>query len=324
MTKELTRWVLPIIVAILGILALVGPVAASVPQPTVLEIQSITAYQNAREEGDQLYLIMYEITGNYTQNADQLFIFRLRDNDEVLATATPFPYHDRGYGLGVVAFYLSPDDAPTWEGNVSVQVIGNPLADWDGSLPGTTLDDITWNTGTTADIQNLIAAKIIYLATILGQDWDAELVGSAQGMVSLTSAGASYFLMGVPYATDMVPFVFGQYIFTPDYPIDEKPASDSYADDLIDAVKGTVFDLRSTAREWGISRGALATALWYTFVVGFFIFLIQKRRLNRGTVLLFWPFVIAGAFFGVPLMVTVMASFFSLISTVWVFYKGTT
>ena len=324
MTKKLTRWFLPIIVAILGILALASPVLASVPQPTVLEIQGIAAYQNAREAGDQLYLIMYEITGNYTQNADQLFIFRLRDNDEVLAIATPFPYHDRGYGLGVVAFYFSPDNAPTWAGNVSVQVIGNPLTDWDGALPGTTLGDITWNTGTTADIQNRIAAKIVYLATILGQDWGVELVGSIQGVVSLTSAGASYFQMVVPYVADIIPSVFGQYIFTPDYPIDEKPAPDSYANDILNAVSGTAFDLRAAAREWGISRGALATTLWYTFVIGFFIFLIQKRKLSRGAVLLLWPFVIAGAFFGVPLVVTIMAALFSLFSTVWVFYKGTT
>lgn len=318
------RWFLASLIALLGILSFATPVAASVPQPTTFEIQGIVAYQNTKENEDQLFLVTYEITGNYTQNADQLFIFRLKENTEVVSATAPFPYHDKGYGLGVVAFYFSPSDAPTWEGNISIQIIGNPLVDWDGAIPSTSFDYIDWNTGTIKEVQALVAGKILYLATLLGQDWDVELIGTTQGVTSLTSAGASYFLVVVPYAGDIVPVVFGQYTFTPDYPVDEKPAPNSYAEWLKESVEGTVFDVGPIERARGWTEGSLGTAIYYGFIIALFVLLISKGKLNKGTMLLFWPFVVAGAFFGVPLQVTIIAGFLCLISTVWVFYKGTT
>ncbi|MBV6343221.1 hypothetical protein, partial [Candidatus Magnetobacterium casense] len=118
-------------------------------------------------------------------------------------------------------------------------------------------------------------------------------------------------------------YVFGQYIFTPDYPIDEKPPGDDYADWLENSIEGTVFDIGPVTRAHGWDANAIRTGFYYAFVIFLFVLLIMKQKLNRGTMLLFWPFVIAGAFFGVPLQVTIIASFFTLISTVWVFYKGT-
>ena len=318
------RLLVPVLVAILLLLVNPASVAALEPQPDTLSIQGIVAYQNANESGDQLYIITYEIVGNYTQNADQLFLFRIREGTDELDTTTPFPFYEGGYGLGVVSFYFEPGDTPTWEGDISVEIVGNPLVDWDGVVPSTSLDFITWNTGTTAEVQELIGARILYLATILGQDWGVELVTTVQGITSLTSAGASYFQVVVPFALEMVPTIFGQYIFTPDYPIDPKPPSNDYADELMEGVRGTIFDLGPGAREWGMSTGALSAFLWYSFFIGLFIMLMQRRKLNRGTILLFWPIVVAGMFFGVPLTVTIIAAFFCLISSVWVFYKGTT
>ncbi|MBV6343787.1 hypothetical protein, partial [Candidatus Magnetobacterium casense] len=237
-TKAL-RYLSPVLLAVLLSLSLAVPVAAAVEQPTDLELREVAAYQNYNEDGAQLYLVTYYITINATQNADQLFIFRLKDEDTVIATAAAFPYKDQGYGLGVVAFYVPADDAPTWEGNISVQLIGNPLVDWDGAIPSTVFDDITWNTGTAAEVSEMVSSKILYLATLLGQEWDVDMVTTVQGVTTLTSAGASYFLVVVPYAGDVVPYVFGQYIFTPDYPIDEKPPGDDYADWLENSIEGT-------------------------------------------------------------------------------------
>lgn len=324
MTKKL-RWFLPILVAILGILAFVMPVLASIPQPTTLEIQEITAYENAQIDGGQLYLVPYQIEFATLPDdgADQLFLFRLLDEDgEELAWATPFPFHDKGYGMGVVAFYLEPDDAPDWASNLTVQLIGSPFADWGGNVPSTTLTTITWNTNTTAVIQDLLTSKILELAARLGDDWGVEMVTTVQGITTLSSIGASYFSGVVPYFAQVAPKSMGQYIFTPDYPIDEKPADDTYAAELEAAIHGTIFDLSGVARSWGISRGALTAGIYYAFVIAFFVMLIVKKGLKKGMMLLLWPFVIAGAFFGVPLVVTILGGFLCLISTVWVFYKG--
>jgi len=321
---KVIRYLLPVLFAVLLSLSLIGPVAASTPQPTDLELRQVTAYENVREDGDQLYLVTYYITINATQGADQLFIFRLKDNDETIATAAAFPYHDQGYGLGVVAFYVSADDAPVWEGNVSVQLIGNPLVEWDGDLPGTVFDDITWNTGTAAEVAALLSSKILYLATLLGQSWEVEMVTTVQGVTTLTSVGASYFMVVIPYAGEILPYIFGQYIFSPDFPIDEKPALDDYANWLDESLDGTVFDVGPVARAHHWSAETLRVGVYYFFVIALFVLLITKKKLNRGTMLLFWPFVVAGPFFGASLQVTVIASFFCLISTVWVFYKGAT
>jgi hypothetical protein len=321
------RWFLPVLLVLLGVLPFTTPVAASVPQPTTLEIQGIDAYQNALEDGDQLYLITYYVMVNSTQSIDALFIFRLRDDTDLeIASTEAFPFHDLGYGLGLVAFYFEADDPaiPTWGSNLSVEVIGNPFIDWDGDIPGTTLDLIDWNTGTTAETQQMISNKILYLATEFGQSWEVELVTTVQGVTTLTSAGASYFMTVVPYLGEIVPYILGQYIFSPDFPIDEKPASDDYAAWLEESIEGTVFDLGPLERAHHWSANTIRTGVYYGFVIALFVLLIMKSKLNRGTMLLFWPFVVAGAFFGVPLQVTIIAAFFCLISTVWVFYKGTT
>ena len=93
------RLALPVLIALLGILALTVPVAASVEQPTTLEIQEISAYENTREDGDQLWIVQYYIAINTTYNANQLFIFRLFDeDDDELSSVTPYPYYNQGYG----------------------------------------------------------------------------------------------------------------------------------------------------------------------------------------------------------------------------------
>lgn len=325
-----SRYVLRAVVAVI-VLILLGvfttPVLAAVALPDSLEIQMVQAYQNTREDGDQLYLITYYI--DYAElpdeDASELFIFRLLDGDDnEIASAKPFPFYNYGYDLGVVAFYLEPDEAPAWQSDSSVQIVGNPLIDWSGGDPPvTTTDSMTWNTGTTKEIQELVSAKIIYLATQLEQAWSVEMTAVSGGVTILSDTGSSYFLRVVPHLTGVAPYVLGQYIFTPEFP-EEKPSGDTYANTLVEALDGTIFDLSGPARSLKTSPGALAAGIYYPIVVAFFILLINKRKLNKGTMFLLWPFMIAGAFIGVPLIVTIIAAFIALVSTTWVIYKGTT
>lgn len=324
MIKKLSRWFLPSLLVVLGILALASPVFASIPQPTALEIDEITAFENVREDGDQLYLVKYYIAINSTYDAEDLFIFRLLDeDDDELSSRLPYPYSNNGYGYGVVAFYLDGDDAPTWQSGVSVQIIGNPLADWDGDPLTASSSIITWNTGTIPEMQEDCSAEILGLATDLEQSWDVALTTVSQGVTFLSDTGAAYFLRVVPYLNEVAPYVLGQYTFTPDYP-EDSPADTDYATELEEGIFDTIFDLRPMARSLGISRGALTAAIYYGFVVALFVLLISKAGLKKGMMLLAWPVVIAGAFFGIPLIVTILGGFFCLISTSWLIYKGVT
>jgi len=322
----LRRLILSILGATLCLLIFAVPVAASVEQPTTLEIQEISAYENTREDGDQLYLVQYYIAENSTYNANQLFIFRLFDEDDnELTHTTPFPYYNQGYGMGVVGFYVDTDDAPDWASGVYVKIQGNPLIDWaGGTAPSTTMAIIDWNTGDQADMQAAASGKILNLASELTIYWGTAMTTVTQGVTVLTDYGANYFIQVVPYISEVAPYVLGQYTFIPDYPIDAKPATDDYADSLIDAISGTLFDISPTAESWGMDTGVLTAFLWYLAAVGFVIALIMKKGLKKGAMLIVWPFVVAGSFFGVPLMVAIMASFFWLVAGVWVFYKGAT
>ena len=324
-TKTFIRWLLPTLIVLVATLTLITPVAASYEQPTTLEIQEVTAYENYHEEDAQLYIVTYYISSNYTIDADELFLFQLLDDEgDAVATKAPYPFHNDGYGLGVVAFYLDAGDAPTWGGKASVKLVGNPMVEWDGSIPNTTTDVITWNTGTNEEIERLVSSKVLALATNLEESWDVDMVTTNNGVTTLTDNGSTYFINVIPYLQAESPAVFGQYVFPPDYPIDEKPASDSYADWLTESIDDTVFDISPMARSWGISRGALTAVIYYGFVILLLVMFAAKRGLKKGLIIFFDVAVIIGAFIGVPLIVTVMWGFLCLITTSWVIYKGAT
>jgi len=321
---KLGRYLLSTVLAVLGLLVLAVPVMASVSQPSDLEIQEVTAYQNSRENGDQLYFIKYYIdfAALPDENVDELFIFRLLDADDAEVTsATAYPYYSQGYELGVVAFYLEPEDAPTWGSSVSVQVAGNPLIDWDGDPPSTTTTSITWNTGTAEDMQQMVSSKVVYLASQLEVAWDVEMTTAASGMTVLSDTGSAYFVRVVPYLTEVAPYCQGQQIYTPDYP-EDKPGEDAYATTLIDALDGTVFDLSGPARSFNTSPGVIAASLYYPIVVFFLVLLGMKFKLGKSIMFIACFLVVAGAFIGVPLIVTIIAALLAGGSTLWVVYKG--
>ena len=322
---KILRACLPVVAALVGLLALVTPVAASTPNPDELEIQGVWVYENYHVDYDQLYIIKYYIGYDTLpqDSASKLFLFRLFDDtDSPVAIVRPYSYHDKGYGLGVAAFYLDPDDALVWESSITVYLTGDPLVDWAGGIPSTSTTIVAWNTGTTAEVKDLVAAKILSLAAELEQDWGITLTTTSAGTTVLNSEGQAYFQAVIPYLTETVPYVIGQYVFGPDYPIDPKPAPDGYAESLQDAVAGTIFDLSGPARSLGISQGQLTAILYYPFVIALIVMLIMRAGLRKGAMVIAWPFVVAGAFFGVPLFITILASFLCLLVTVWLFYKG--
>ena len=322
---KLIRYFLPILIAVSGILLFVAPVLAAVSQPTDLEIQEVTAWQHSREDNDQLYLIKYYIdfASLPGENVDELFIFRLLDTDDnEITSTTAYPYYSQGYELGIVAFYVEPEDAPTWGSSLSVQIAGNPLIDWDGDPPSTTTTSITWNTGSASEIHELLSAKIASLASQLEVAWDVEMTIAASGMTVLSDTGAAYFVRVVPYLTEVAPYCQGQQIYTPDYP-DDKPGEDTYATTLIAALDGTVFDLSGPARSFHTSPGVLAASFYYPLVVVFLVLLARKFKLGKSIMFVACFFVVAGAFIGVPLIVTIVAALLAGGSTLWVLYKGT-
>lgn len=302
------------------------PVAASISQPDVIQIQDIQAYQSVRVDNDQLYIVRYylEYGTNPDDSAEDLFMFRLLDaTEDEIAITSPYAFYDSGYGLGVVAFYLDPDVAPTWESTVYVEFTGDPLEDWSGgSPPSVTTDGITFNDYEGDELLNMVSSHIIILASALEQSWTVEMITTTQGITILSDTGAAYFLRAVPYLRDVAPYAIGSYSFDPEYPTD-RPVTNDYAEELETAIDGSPLDIRFLQYETGIERKYLIGGFYYSFVVILFIILIRKHKLNKGVTFFGYLCVVIGAFIGAGLELTLVGAFMCLLMTGWVFIKGT-
>ena len=314
---------------LVAVLLIVGsqPVLASIASPDTLQIQDVQVYENGRESGDQTWLITYYIHYGTEpdETATELFILRLLDSGESEITSTkPYAFYNDGYDLGVMAFYLDADDAPEFESSLTVQLTGNPLADWTGDVPVTTTDGITWTTGETAQIREIISTRIIYLATELEQACTTEMITAAQGTTILSDTGAAYFLRVVPYLRTIAPYALGQYTFTPDFPDGDVTDSD-YAAELESGIDGTILDLdpiiRSLPAEARLDRGTVLGIIYYIGLAGLLLAIVSKKKLKKGTGLIAFAAIIGFSFFGVPLTVAIIAAFVALISISYVILK---
>lgn len=315
-----------LLVVLLSIFSTI-PVLASIASPDTLQIQDVQVYENGRESGDQCWLITYycHYETEPDESAEDLFILRLLDSGGGEITSTkPYAFYNDGYDLGVMAFYLDADDAPDFEADLTVQLTGDPLADWTGDVPVVTTDGITWTTGETAEIREIISTRIIYLATELEQAWTTEMITTTQGTTILSSTGAAYFLRVVPYLSTLAPYALGQYTFTPDYP-DGDVTDNDYADDLLSGIDGTILDLdpiiRSLPAEARLDRGAVLGIIYYAAFGALLLVIVSKKKIKKGTGLLAFAGIIGLSFFGVPLTVAIIAAFVALISISYVVLK---
>lgn len=303
-----------------------GVVLAAQAQPTDLELQEITVFENTREENDQCWMIKYFVDFDTLpdETVADLFLFRLLDTDDSeIASTTAYPYYSRGYELGIVSFYFEAADAPTWESGLTVQFTGNPLVDWTGGPPVVETSSITWHTGESADMQQLAAAHIITLASDLEAAWDVEMITSTSGVTILSDTGLAYFLNVISYLRGIAPLAIGEYIFPADYP-ETSPAEHQTSVTLLDRISGTILDITPMERSMGMPEGALTALIYYGACIAFLLYLANKKNVKKGLVWLADLIVIGGALIGVPFLVTIVFAFVSLISTVYVIYKGAT
>ena len=335
MITKLARWFLPSLLAVLAIFAFISPVLASLNPPDTISINGIWVYRNCKETGDQLYIVDYTI--NYTtlplETAAEAYMCRLLQSSTTLGYASPYPYHDKGYSRGVVAIYFSASAAPAWQGNFTMELLGSPFCDWNGTLPSYTVVSSNfslWQDSEQTVQKVAVAGRVIYLATLLQTEWGVTMTSlSDTGQTVLTPYAASYFVNVIPYLGDIAPSVFpggqspGTSTTEPNIPPDT--SGQDYATWLESIIAGTPFDLTDLAADFGVSRGALTSILYYGVVV--LILVVVARGLGTYKLMMFLalPFVIVGAFIGVPLIVTILVGLANLALIGWaLFYKGST
>lgn len=329
------RYLIPSLIAALLTLLLVAPCLA-IGEPDSISIDDVYVYRNCRETGDQLYLVYYtiEYASLPDETVTEAYIVRLMDDeDDEIDHVYPYSYYNKGYGEGVAALYFDADDAPAWEGVCSMELIGNPFAEWEGDLPDVSVSSVdftVWQDNELGITQVIVGGRIIDMAGDLEDDWGKDMVTlSDDGKQVLTTYAAGYFVNVVPNLYEISPDIFavGQggatEIYEPDIPPEVERTD--YSDELVTNIIDTPFDLTDTADAFGVSRGALSALLYYGIVALAMILIARQIQTYKPMMLLSIPFVILGAFIGVPLIATILAGLVALGATAYIiFYKPST
>lgn len=207
--------------AIILLLLLATPVYATDP-PDSISIEVIYVNRNLLETGDFLLIAHYNIA--YTtipdERADETFTFRLMDTDATteLGAALPYPYATMGYGQGVVSFYFTAADAPTWGQEYYLRVSGNPVHFDNPPVENFSVlaGDYTLLTDSTAN-QDQLATRVQDIAVDLEVAWDVTLLSEQDTGTFFSSAGEAYFRNAIRGLQAMAADLFFVQTIPPDF-----------------------------------------------------------------------------------------------------------
>jgi len=324
---------LPLMLAVGLVLGLAMPVFA-IDDPEVLQVNAVWVYRNCMEDGDQLYLIDYTLDydpdsdpltdDNPDENITEAYLVRLMNGAAELGSTAPHAYYDEGYDRGVIALYFSAAEAPAWEGAYTMILVGNPTLAWGADPPETSVGDFDlWQDWPISTTQEILASRILWLADQLELAWAVDMIETTASGSRLTDYGESYFVNVIPDLRTMAPSAFVGQIIQPE--VEKREFTEDYSDDLAASVVGTPLDLTPLADAFDLSREVVTTVLYYAAVVIFLALLVTKIKNYKPAILMTIPCIIGGAFVGVPLVITVLAGFFSLILIAYIlFYQKST
>jgi len=297
----------------------VTSVSPSISSPDTIVINNVWVYKNCLETGDQLYIIYYQIdyTVNPTEDIADLFIIRLMNGATEVGATVPYAYYDDGYDYGVASIYLDSSEALTWEGSYTMYIVGNPTADWSGSAPSEDETAFDWQGYSDIDTTQLaISGRVLSLAAALDSKWtEAEFdlvdVDSAAAGY-LTENGVAYFKNVIYSLQTIAPYALAYRIVDIDYDRTDTTLYDydqDYADSLQDDLAGTIFDVSDVNSMFHVSTGALIAFLYYGCILIMYVKTYPKLNSTKPFVAILPVFVLAGAFIGVPLLVTIIMAF---------------
>ena len=327
------RLLLPLLLAIGLVISLAIPVFA-IDDPEVLQINAVWVYRNCMEDNDQLYLIDYTLDydpdsdpltdDNPDENITEAYLVRLMNGAAELGSTAPYAYYDEGYDRGLIALYFSAAEAPAWEGAYTMILVGNPTLAWGADPPETSVGDFDlWQDWPISTTQEILASRILWLADQLELAWAVDMIETTASGSRLTEYGESYFVNVIPDLRTMAPSAFVGQIIQPE--VEKREFTEDYSDDLAASVVGTPLDLTPLADAFDLSREVVTTVLYYAAVVVFLALLVSKIKNYKPAILMTIPCIIGGAFLGVPLVITVLAGFFSLILIAYIlFYQKST
>lgn len=325
--KTLRILILTVMISLFSI-GLFSTSALAISNPDTIDIHHVWVYQNCKETDDQLYIVNFTIdyASNPTERASEAFVLRLMNGTSELANALPYAYEDDGYAMGVVAFYFSASEAPTWEGSYKVELFGNPLLTWSGDVPYTSFVTFdVWQDNDISVTQTLIASRVLWLAELLTIDWDAsyDLFDIYASGEYLSSYGVEYFPKVIPYLSELAPGAFAGKTLSPE--VEDRDYDQSYSDELAGDIADTPLDMTSLGTAFGTDRGTITAFVYYLAVFIILGFITYKLQTHKPLMIMLVPCIVLGAFLGVPIIITLVIGFIALIALAYVlFYSGAT
>lgn len=209
----MTRILAILALTIIGIVATPGTASATA-QADSLDIEAVYGFRHLAETDDMLILVHYDIEYSSIPDepANDTYLFRLMNGTTEIGRVLPYPYGSyQGYNEGVVGFYYSAADAPTYGQSYEVVLQGNPAVFHNAETWKTTYTMLAanWSTYTTED-QNraLLRLKVAEIANSLEIDWSTTLLTIGQTGESLNATGEAYFIQAVLGLRTMCPSCF--------------------------------------------------------------------------------------------------------------------
>lgn len=302
------------VLGIAGFLLVPASSVYAIDDPDTISINGVYVYRNCQETGDQLYIIDYTVdyTVNPSESITEAFLVRLMNGTTELGSVAPYSYYDDGYDRGVAAIYFSAVDAPWWEGSFTMKLEGNPTLSWTGDPPSTSVSSFNlWQDNAISTTQVVLSNRVLWLADQLELAWSVNMVETSASGSYLTSYGENYFPNVIPYLLTIAPYAFAGRTILPE--VDRRDFTGDYADDLETGIISTPLDLTPLGSEFGVSRGTITALLYYAAVILFCILAVRRIGSYKPIMLFLLPLVILGAFVGVPLVITVLFGFCSLV-----------
>ena len=297
------------------------------PDDPIQLISNLEAFRGVLEVDDQLHIVGFDMGysgANPAEDANEVWLFRLSDNDTIRATVAPFAFFDDGYAPGIVSFYFAADDTniPTWQSvNLSVQMIGNPALAWtDGDPPSTNSTAYSLFSDSVA----LITARVRVIASAIEDEWGIDLIETVQGRQVLTSNGEEYFETSIANLRTFAPDLFSDTTVNPKF--DEREFTQSFANatETRWESSNTSWDLTPAATTFGGSRLWITALLYVGFSVGMVIVVNMRVQSIRASAFIFGVLMLFGSFWGfMPFVAGIFAGIAGALAMVYaIFYRS--
>lgn len=197
---------------VVGIISLI-PIqpCLAIDNPDSITLGSAKVFQNVFENGDMLFVVLYDVeyASEPTEDAGDAFLFNLY-NGSTLIGQRQLNY----YRYNVISMYYDATDALalTWGAGYKCRITGNPALFTtltEGvNMVTYTLGASNWITGTMTESRGLLRIHCLDLAELLQADWGFDLIVTTVSGTYLNSDGRTTFLDAIPGLDTAIPNLF--------------------------------------------------------------------------------------------------------------------